>query len=281
MRTLPLPSDTPAQVFATCLGATTEPGLNTRLAAISGVLATTAASYHAHAAAGSLNLVPRVLSVGTVTKAELVELYSEHLSSTNGAARAVYDRIRNAAPLKRCPLCGIGTVAHLDHHLPKSRYPDLAIVPANLVPACHFCNDTKKSKFPTAAGDQTFHPYFDAHLLNAPWVRATLNGGPPPVLVFDTDPPAGWSSIDQAKVARHFAVCGLAVTFTSNANDELPIIRDRLSLQASRGGAAAVQQFLNDERDIHAARPNSWQHATYRALAADTWFVGGGYTTIP
>ena len=281
MRTLPLPSETQAQVFAACLSATADSGLSSRLAAISGTLATTATNYNSHATAGSLDLIPRVTSVGSVTKAELLELYSEHLSSTSGAGRTVYDRIRNAAPLKRCPLCGVGTVAHLDHHLPKSRYPDLAIHPANLVPACHFCNDTKKSKYPATASQQTFHPYFDAHLLSAPWVRATLSAGPPPVLMFDTDPPASWSPVDQAKVARHFTVCGLAVTFTSNANDELPIIRDRLRVQASRGGTAAVQQFLTDEHAVHTSRPNSWQHATYRVLASDPWFVGGGYDSVP
>jgi hypothetical protein len=211
----------------------------------------------------------------------LAGLYDTHLSSTNGAARIVYDRIRNAAPNNRCPLCGVGNVAHCDHHLPKSRYPDLSVLPINLVPSCHFCNDKKRAKYPSSAGQQTFHPYFDQHLLTAPWVRATLHPGPPPALAFDTAPPPEWPAIDRERVQRHFDVCGLAITFTTNANDELPILRDRLKLQASRGGAAAVQQFLNDERDTHLARPNSWQYATYRTLAANNWFVNGGYLTIP
>ena len=104
---------------------------------------------------------------------------------------------------------------------------------------------------------------------------------PPPVLVFDACPPTAWTTVDQDRVRRHFDVCGLAITFTTNANDELPILRYRLALQASRGGVPAIQQFLDDECDVHLARPNSWQYATYRTLAADTWFVGGGYLTIP
>lgn len=281
MRTLPIPTDTQASVFALCLGATTDPNLHARLTAIAANLATTGATYQANASAASLHLISRVTSVGAVTKPELKGLYKEHLSATNGAARAVYDRIRNAAPNNRCPLCGVGNVAHCDHHLPKSRYPDLSILPINLVPACHFCNDKKRAKYPTTAGRQTFHPYFDQHLLRDAWVRATLNPGPPPVLVFDTAPPRTWPAIDQERVWRHFDACGLAITFTTNANDELPIIRDRLILQASRGGTAAVQQFLDDERGVHSNRPNSWQYATYRTLAADVWFVNGGYLTIP
>lgn len=281
MRGLPLPTDSQADVFALCLGATTDPSLHARLTAITASLANVGVTYQANAASASLNLLPRVLSVGAVTKLELTGLYKTHLSKTTGAARAVYDRIRNAAPNNRCPLCGVGNVAHCDHHLPASKYPDLSILPNNLVPACHFCNYTKRVKYPATAGQQTFHPYFDQHLLADPWVRATLNPGPPPVLVFDTNPPAAWPALDRDRVRRHFAVCGLATTFTTNANDELPILRDRLVLQASRGGAVAVQQFLNDERDVHSVRANSWQFATYSALAADPWFVSGGYLTVP
>jgi len=31
----------------------------------------------------------------------------------------------------------------------------------------------------------------------------------------------------------------------------------------------------------YAVRINSWQHATYQALAADAWFVVGGFLDIP
>lgn len=281
MRSLPPPTDTQADVFALCLGATTDVGLHARLMAITTDLEAVSATYEASAATASLNLIPRVLSVGEVTKPELTALYEEHLSKTNGAARAVYDRVRNAAPNNRCPLCGVGNVAHCDHHLPKSRYPDLSILPINLVPACHFCNYKKREKYPATAGQQTFHPYFDRHLLADAWIRATLNPGPPPALVFDTAPPSVWNMIDRDRVRRHFDACGLSITFTTNANDELPIIRDRLILQASRGGSGVVKQFLDEECLIHSARPNSWQYATYSALAADVWFVEGGYLTIP
>lgn len=281
MRSLTPPVDTFESVFQLCLNATKDPDLKARLAVIAEELSQSGASYHENATMALLHLVPRLESVGAVSKAELKELYNTHMSSSNGAARAVYDRIRNAVPNNRCPLCGVGSVAHCDHHLPKARYPDLSVLPINLVPACHFCNDTKKSKYPALVGQQTFHPYYDHHLLAATWVRATLNPGPPPVLIFDTNPPVTWSPTDKQRVQRHFEVCGLAITFTTNANDELPIIRERLILQASRGGVNAVQQFLNEERDLHQTRPNSWQYATYRTLASDPWFVNSGYLTIP
>lgn len=281
MRCLIPPIDTFEGVFQLCLSATARPEFKTRLASISVDLAEASANYHSSATNASLHLVPRLDSVGSVTKDELTGLYERHLSANNGAARAIYDRIRNSAPNNKCPLCGVGNVAHCDHHLPKGRYPNLSILPNNLVPACHFCNDKKRAKFPASAGQQTFHPYYDHHLLNSPWVKAILNPGPPPVLVFDTSPPLTWPDTDKERVQRHFEVCGLAITFTINANDEMPIVRDRLKLQYQRGGVTAVQQFLNDERDLYFSRPNSWQYATYCALASNNWFVNGGFDTIP
>ncbi|UKE47040.1 HNH endonuclease [Xanthomonas cerealis] len=281
MRTLTHPVDTQASVYALCAAATQDPILKAKLLAIAPNLAAAGVQYQAHAAAASLHLVPRVVDVGNVTKDQLLDLYKKHLSATKGAARGVYDRVRSLAPHNKCPLCGVGNVAHCDHHLPQSKYPNLAVLPSNLVPACHFCNDRKRAKFPRNAGEQTFHPYYDQHLLADNWVRATLDPGPPPALVFDTLPPAGWSATDKSRVKRHFDACGIGVTFTTNANDELPVIRERLVTQFSRGGAPAVQQFLDDECGIHASRLNSWQYATYRALAASPWFVNGGYLLIP
>jgi 5-methylcytosine-specific restriction endonuclease McrA len=281
MRSLPLPSATTLDVFSICLTAIKDLGLQARLGAIGASLNASTAAYDVGANAETLHAIPRVTSVGTVTKEELIDLYSNHMSATNGAARSVYDQIRNAAPNKKCPLCGIGTVAVLDHHLPKAKYPDLAISPANLVPACHFCNDSKKARFPKKPEEQTLHPYYDARLLGHQWVKAVLDHGPPPALVYSVSPLTSAPALDQKRVERHFKVCGLAVTFTSNANDELVPLKARLAMLESRGGQAAVQAYLSEEALSYAGRLNSWQLAMYQALAADSWFTGGGFHLIP
>lgn len=68
----------------------------------------------------------------------------------------------------RCPICGVSfgySQVTLDHILPKSVYPSLAILPINLVPICYYCNMRKNKKI----GERVFHPYFEgydlAHLL--------------------------------------------------------------------------------------------------------------------
>lgn len=280
MRSLPLPSITCADVLPLCLSGITDASLHTRLSFITATLEASAESYDAHARSERLDLVPRVSSVGPVTKEELVDLYSDHLSATKGAARAVYDQIRNSAPNKKCPLCGVGTVAVLDHHLPKSSYPDLSVSPRNLVPACHYCNDNKKAKFPKNAEAQTLHPYFDSRLIELQWLQAAVDRGPPATLVFRADPPTWWPLVDQQRVKRHVAVCGLAVLYASNANDELPILKPTLAGLYDRGGPAPVREHLEGERDRYRVRPNSWQYAMYEALSFDDWFVDEGFRNI-
>lgn len=280
MRTLPIPASNSADVVNMCLNATTDPALLGRLQAIVPNLATSAASFHANAVAERLDLQPRVAGVGAVTKTELVDLYSNHLSAPKGAARNVYDQIKNAAPHKKCPLCGVGTVAVLDHHLPKARYPDLSVVPSNLVPACHFCNDTKKARFPTTAGEQTLHPYYDARLISTRWLAAVIDPCPPLTVTYVPAPPADWPLIDCERVRRHFAVCGIGIVFASNANDELGTLKPWLTALEARGGGPEVHAHLAEQAAIHAPRVNSWRLSLYEALSNDAGFVGGGFHAI-
>ncbi|MDG9845157.1 MULTISPECIES: hypothetical protein [unclassified Stenotrophomonas] len=284
MRTLPLPNDRFDDVYGLYTGATVDEDLKARLLAIRPALLNTAALYAQKATLAELHNINRLDAVGNVTKAELKALYQTHVSATKGAARDVYNRIRSSSPNNKCPLCGVGTVAQCDHHLPQSKYPDLTVLPLNLVPICHFCNDRKKAKYPRSAGQQTFHPYYDEHLLAENWVWAELKqggAGVPPVLAFEARPPGTWPQDDQKRVKHHFKACGLAVTFATNANDELSSIRKALDLHSQSGGQQAVQEYLHFNENVHVTRINSWQYAMYRALAGDAWFVGGGYQHIP
>jgi hypothetical protein len=280
MYTLDKPPFNVAEILTTCLDAIEDTDLCTRLKTIRAHIVGGALSYDSHALAATLHLLPRVASIGTVTKDELVALYSDHLSGARGAARDVYNAIKGAVPNKLCPLCSIGSVAHLDHHLPKRKYPDLSILPLNLVPACHLCNDTKKARYPNHAGEQTFHPYYDGHLLNEQWVRGTLNQGSPPVVVFSATAPATWAAVDRQRVERHFLICGVVTSYMTNANSLMSSLKKRLTKLHERGGAAAVEAHLDEERETFEDKLNSWQHVFYQTLAANSWFVNGGFQTI-
>ena len=280
MYKLDKPAFAVSDVLASCIGAIADTDLVDRLNAVSTTIVANEAIYDTQATVSQINLIVRRAFLGSVTRAELTALYEDHLSATRGAAHPVYDAIKNAAPNKLCPLCSIGSVAHVDHHLPKSHYPDLSILPLNLVPACHFCNDTKRARYPRTEGEQSFHPYYDAHLLTEQWIRAKLDHGTPLILVFSVAPPLAWSVTDQQRVLRHFTICGLGTSFGTNASASLGPLKRRLSRLHRRGGAAAVREHLEEERLCHDNKPNSWQHVFFQTLAADAWFVDGGFSGI-
>ena len=56
-----------------------------------------------------------------------------------------------------CPYCGISEPAQLDHFLPESLYPVLAINRQNLVPLCPHCNNIKRAK----DYSKFIHAYYD------------------------------------------------------------------------------------------------------------------------
>jgi len=280
MRTLPLPPQAAPALLATCIGGVHDADLALRLNAISHQLNATAAVYDQLARVQSLYQVPRTQGVGNVACNELQSLYSGQMSAANGAARAVYDAIRNASPNSKCPLCGVGTIRVLDHHLPKSRYPDLSVCPFNLVPACDFCNVAKHARFPLTAGEQTIHPYYDDYTQEQ-WVFATLDTAGPAVLIYYVDAPVQWADVARDRVAHHFAVVKLGETYTSNANDDLITLRSHLVSIAATKGQPGVLANLVEEQNRYAGRLNSWQHCMYQALANDAVFVGGGYLAIP
>ncbi|CAD2074936.1 hypothetical protein JEOAER750_01068 [Jeotgalicoccus aerolatus] len=89
-------------------------------------------------------------------KKDMNWLYEKKFSNKLHNERKYYDLINKNVKNKRCPYCLHSDIDEIDHYLPKSKYPSLALTTENLVPACHKCNNKKLEKirlFP--------HPYFD------------------------------------------------------------------------------------------------------------------------
>lgn len=73
-----------------------------------------------------------------------------------------------------CPYCEIVKVQTLDHFLDKSTYPNLAVLPLNLVPACVDCNRPRPNGIVTNGERCLMHPYFDVGPTNAV-LRASIH----------------------------------------------------------------------------------------------------------
>lgn len=207
--------------------------------------------------------------------ADLLEnVYTQRLVGERGPGRHIYDELR--ASTRRCPLCGIGFVATLDHHLPKTKYQYLAVTPTNLLPACADCNKKKASTAPTTADEQTLHPYFD-DIDHDIWLTATVIEEVPAALQFAVTPPEHWMPGLTRRVKRHFNAFGLGELYALQASDELVGLHERF-LDLTKQGSGELKTFLSEIADSQvAARKNHWKTATFRALSLSTWFCSGGF----
>ena len=162
MRKLECPSQTAAASYDLCISRVRNRSLRTRLRSVRPNVTSAAANYVTLAETSLLHTFPRSANVaGAVTKEEMGAVYTARMVGKKGPGRGLYDALIAGATRGRCPLCGVGQVTTLDHHLPKSKFPVLSVTPANLVPACTWCQNAKLEGFPRTAEEQTIHPYFD------------------------------------------------------------------------------------------------------------------------
>lgn len=283
MQTLPKPVDhqgnawMPAAVFALCISKVRNPALRRRLMAIRPLIEAAGTAYDAAAAAATLHEVARAANVGAVTAEEMVAVYTDRMAKKGRPGRPVYDRLILAPRNQQCPLCGIGVVKTLDHHLPKAHYPALVVMPNNLIPACHWCQTAKKEAYPGCGTEQTLHPYFD-DVGNARWLIATVNQTVPAAFTFSVQGPPGWDPDLVERLRSHMKAFDLATLYAANAARELAGRRGTLRRLHNAGGPDAVRARLQeDATSWEEEMPNSWLTAMYHAAAASDWLCDGGF----
>ncbi|ENM6584235.1 hypothetical protein AB8I92_004662 [Vibrio alginolyticus] len=93
-------------------------------------------------------------------KDSLINLYSP---KSHQIPYDILDEMRNEHGLLFCPSCGEdGAPGTLDHYLPKTEFPELAVCIANLTPMCSTCQGEKSADYITIDGKKAFlHPYYD------------------------------------------------------------------------------------------------------------------------
>jgi hypothetical protein len=280
MHPLPKPSEVPVEVFLQCVEGVRDLAVRARFQRVAPDIRVAAEAFEAAALAGVLHTLEEQRDVaGLVTREEMSELYESRMARSGSRGRALYDKLM--VLVSTCPLCGHRTVSCLDHHLPRSKFPALAVTPSNLVPACGDCNKRKLDASPSTAEEQTFHPYFD-NFGQQPWLHAEVIEHTPPTLRFSVRPPASWPALWGARARYHFKLFQLGRLYTAQAAQELVNLRHYLVWLLESAGATEVRRHLKE----HAAsreknNPNSWQAAMYRALSASDWFCTEGLTKLP
>jgi hypothetical protein len=268
------------RVLAACTSRVADAGLRDRLAKAAILIADDSSAFELAATSVMTHTVAAGRLPSEVTATEMIALYTQRLASPKGSARHFYDQLRSCSPFGICPLCDCRDASTLDHYLPKSIYPILAITPSNLVPACKDCNKAKLDQVPRTASDLTLHPYFDDYD-DKVWLVASIMMNPEAVTTFSVSPPTSWSKLEAQRATKHFEVFGLARLYSLYAAVELSQKRHQFGRILESGSSYALREHLSEcALSARIARKNSWQALTYAAWASSPGFCAGGFQPI-
>lgn len=209
--------------------------------------------------------------------ASLRWVYSARVARKDRPGRSFYNSLRAAAPRGRCPLCLHREVGALDHYLPKSQYPHLAVTPLNLVPICVVCNGKKGSYVSMQSVEQPLHPYFD-DLGGADWLVCVLHEVVGAPLTFGSSAPQYWSRELAARVTHHFTRLELNDLYSANAATLLGNIRLQLARALDFSGPTCVRDLLCEMAVSYRSNgAEPWSVVSLEAWAKSDWFCEGGF----
>lgn len=281
MRKLDKPSESTDEFFRLCISKIRSVELSKRLAICENEVVNAAREYESKVAKAKLHTIIRKNNInGIITSKEMNDVYTYRMVPKKSPGRPLYDKILNSPAHGTCPLCGQRTVTTLDHHLPKSEYPALSVVPINLVPSCKDCNTIKLSGIPLSSDTETIHPYFD-NIEDDKWLCAKVVKQNSVNLLFEVCPPDYWDPLLTRRVENHFKTFQLAQLYSAHAAVELNNIRFLLSNLFEQAGSEQVHALLETSaKSREEEHMNSWQSAMYRSLANSQWFYSQGIKYI-
>jgi len=269
-------------IFSICVSGIQNDGLRSRLQGIRQKVTDAETDFDSKCLSGEIHLIAEAAEIegvaGNVSGREMERLYDRHLARQKSRGHAIYDKIMMAAPHRQCPFCGHLPVSTLDHTLPKTLHPALAVTPINLVPCCKDCNHNKGTLAPADPQAQFLNAYYD-DISGDRWLFASIIESSPPAAIFFVDAPDHWDGVLAGRVERHFATLKLAELYASQAGRQLQNIRRALSNTYYADGAGAVYSDLL-ERSLSCAdvTVNSWEGALYAAASENDWYCNGGFS---
>ncbi len=281
MKVLTKPNITAKDAFSTCISKVRDASLKAKLTACEGLISQAETEFESKITKGDIHTISKEKVVnGNVSTKELEAVYTGRMVGKNAPGRTIYDKLILAPKYDICPLCSHRQVSTLDHYLPKSDFPRLAVTPINLIPSCFDCNKYKLTISPSKPEEETLHPYYD-NIENVQWLYAQVNHTTPPTVSFFVKPLDSWSDLLKARVQHHFQSFSLAELYMKEAAVCISDLNQRLQSIHSSSGAIGVSKYLHDEAISRCASDkNSWRTAFYFAVADDDWFCDGGFQIL-
>lgn len=281
MRSLPKPDVSGAEVLQLCAASIRDPDLKERLLQVEAVVEAAEKLYWEHGEIAQLHAIKETKTVGGIVSRKEMERVYNGTFVKSSRTRSTYAKLKKACINDICPLCGQGTVHQLDHYLPITSFPDYGVTAINLIPTCSDCNKYKLIHVPENAGDQTIHPYFD-EVDDEQWLFGEVVESTPAAVRFSVNPPDHWDAVQVERLKTHFRIYRLGTLYATHAAVEISNMRHALKkMAATPDFAERIRQHLRERAEsCSEVYENSWQRATFDALADSDWFCSGGFEAV-
>ena len=207
----------------------------------------------------------------------MVDVYDGRMVRKGSPGRSLYNGLKSLPDHGICPFCDHGQVSTLDHILPKTVFPELAVTPDNLVGACRDCNTAKLATAPTKAENAPLHPYFD-NISHERWLGAQVIEGEVAAVVFHVAYVDAWSEQLNARIQNQFELLDLGLLYASQAARVISGQRENLTHIFDVEGENGVHKALhNQSQSWDKYGVNCWQAVTYRILSDSDWYCSHGF----
>ena len=268
MTKLPFPTESAEEVFRICVSSYRDDKLRENLMLVSPEIKRASEEYEDSARKGEISKIPVQEALSSNIGVEEMEtVYASKFAAIRGPGRKYYDARMAAAPGGVCPLCGVQIVSTLDHYLPKSKYPALAVTPSNLIPSCYDCNFGKGRTNPSTEEEVPLNPYFD-NCDEEVWLKVQFSLVDrefiPNYIVVKPDQ---WTNLLFHRTQFHVKLYNLQKLYAVHAVDEISNCKFRWKNVLQNCGIKGLQNYLiEDCQSRENVSLNSWQSALYRGL---------------
>jgi len=173
-----------------------------------------------------------------------------------------------------CPYCQIDSVSHIDHFLPRSKFPELSVSLQNLLMSCDTCNSVfKKDIWGNKSQQKFIHPMLN-EISNDVYLVADVDYEEKSIKVdFKIQTGLALSPL----LNRHFLTMDLNARYRVRATSiEVPKMSKILATESTIPGKTnRLENFVRDQISVH--EQNSMEHAFYlKVLAMVPAIAGGG-----
>lgn len=214
-----------------------------------------------------------------LTHKEAVVLFNNYrLTGAEKAMSHLRDQIMFSATRGRCPYCDTGQVATLDHYLPKKRFPEFAVLSANLIPACFRCNNARGTAL-VSDGNRIWHAYLD-EVPDEPILFAEVKStAGTQVIKFSMRNPEGVDAAVYARLKYLFRALKLKRFYETEADVELFDLAPSCTRIYDDAGSAAVKEYVTQLADdyLRLYGRNHWRTALFVGLSGVADFSAPGF----